>query len=195
MNSTNRALNRAMILVVGLLALGSAAVLLAVNVLPAFRRGWQGTAPKVLQQVETFLRQNGNGILIGLVALLAVLIVLLLVFVFRQGHGHTGRLITAAVTENGQTEVSARVAKDALERYLSERPEFVASHVSAYLVRQRPTLKISVTCRRGVSPRDAVTAVRKGVDALDLLLGTQVPALLQVSGGFRSRVAGSTRTQ
>jgi len=56
-------------------------------------------------------------------------------------------------------------------------------------------LKVSVTCRRGVSPREATRAVESTLAAFDDLLGLPVPVLIQISGGFRARVSSASRAQ
>jgi len=50
-----------------------------------------------------------------------------------------------------------------------------------------------VTCRRGTSPTEVVRIVEQALLALDELLGLRIPALLQISGGFRVRTSRTTR--
>lgn len=201
MNSTNRAANRLFILVIGLLLIVVGAAAAAAVLVPVVRDGWSDATGPVTDQVSTWLQQTALGdtgvswIMPAVLVLLVISVIVLVVFIARQGRGHTSVALTEPTSEHGTTVVEAAVAEHALEEAISARPEFVASHVSTYRVRRTPVLKISVTCRRGVSPRDAALIVEDAVRALDELLGRPLPALVQVSGGFRSRVTATTRLQ
>lgn len=201
MNNTNRAANRLLILVVGiaLAALGTAAILVVSA--PGVRSGWKASAPQVRDGLAGWIatgRPAGSTFdwwWLAILAVLVVVIILLLVFVFRQGHGHTGRLLTEAPTEHGRTVIESRVAEHAIQQALDDHPELVSSHVSTYLVRGTPVLKVSATARRGVSPKEIVDTVERALNSLEHLLGQAVPASIQVGGGFRSRVTKTTRLQ
>ena len=201
MNSTNRALNRLLLLVVGFLLVAVGAAAATVVLLPAVRDGWTSAADPVRSQVDNWLQATPLGttgvswIMPAVLVLIVLAVILLLAFSFRQGRGRTGTVVEEPVGEHGRTVVASKVAEQALEDALSARPEFVASHVSTYRVKRTPTLKVSVTCRRGVSPKDASDIVEGTLRALDALLGRELPALVQISGGFRARVSGSTRLQ
>jgi hypothetical protein len=201
MNNTNRVLNRTLIAIFGLLALLIGAALVAIGVLPAVRTGYRGSAPAVhgaitgwLKTIPPFDSGTSWGWILVL-ALLVLIVILLLVFIFRQGHGHHDTVFRENTTPAGTTIIDSDVAERTIQDDLDGRPEFVASRVSTYRVRGTPVLKISVTCRRGVSPRDVTTTIEKTLTALDALLGREVPALIQISGGFRARLSRSTRTQ
>ncbi|RFA12199.1 hypothetical protein B7R22_17380 [Subtercola boreus] len=199
MNSTNRGANRAVILLAGLLLLVVGLAGLAVGALPTVRSGFTDQAPGVLGTVTDALKATplaGTGhswLWIAAAAVAAVFIVLFVVFIARQGRGHTRELLAQTPTEHGRTVVDGSVAEQLLQDALSSRPELVGSHVSTYAVKGTSVLKVSVSCRRGVSPADAKDLVEEQLLALDALLGTSVPALIQVSGGFRVRTAGATR--
>ncbi|PPF73333.1 hypothetical protein [Pseudoclavibacter sp. Z016] len=201
MNSTNRGLNRLLIVAVGLvlLAVGTAAALGAW--LPGAKDTWTPISETVNTQVGIWLQQTPfpgtdfSWLMIAVVAVLVVGIILLLAFSLRQGQGRTGTLIHDRSSDTGRTVVDVSVARDALADALGERDEFLSTSVSAYSVKRAPMLKVSATCRRGVSPRDAMAIVEQNLEALDALLGQKVPVLLQLSGGFRAKVQQSTRLQ
>ena len=201
MNSTNRAANRLLIVVFGLitLAVGAGGILLGIT--GPVRSGWRTDAPDVSRQVsQTFDSAvipgtTASWLSVAGVAVIVVVIVLLLVFVFRQGHGHTGRLIRSEPGEHGGVAIDSAFAEQALQNSLDAKSELVASHVSTYDVRSTPVLKVAVTCRRGVSPKDVAESIDRSLDSLDGLLGQQAYAFVQISGGFRARVAKSTRLQ
>jgi len=199
MNNTNRGLNRTLIMVVGLVLLAAGALVLALSFVPAFGERWSDTAPQVSSSVsgvlvDTPLGDTGSSWLwIGVIVVLLVVAALLVAFIARQGRGHTRRLLTQPSTDNGSTVVESAVAEQLMTQSLADRPELVSSHVSTYRVRGASVLKISVTCRRGVSPTDVTTIINQRLRALDGLVGTEVPALIQISGGFRARTTKSTR--
>jgi len=200
MTNTNRGLNRLFIFVVGLIVfiLGLAAA--ALNLIPAILTGWENTAPTVLENINeahasTRLAAGVSWITVGVIAVLIMLVLLLLVFIFRQGHGRTGRLIRDDRTDHGVTVIDSAVAEEALQSVLNGRPELVSAHVSTFDVKGAPTLKVSVTARRGVSPREIATTVESAVHALDAMLGREIPTYLHISGGFRARTSSATRLQ
>lgn len=201
MNNTNRALNRVLIAVIGLLTLLVGAALVAIGTLPTIRAGYRSAGPVIhgnitgwLKTIPLFNTTTSWGWVLFL-ALLVLIVVLLLVFIFRQGHGHNDILLTEDTSEVGTTVIRSDVAERAIQDDLDGRSEFIASRVSTYQVRGTPVLKISVTCRRGVSPREVTTLIESMLFALDALIGREVPALIQISGGFRARLSRTTRTQ
>lgn len=201
MNNTNRVLNRILIAVIGLLTLLIGASLVAVATLPAIRDAYGSTAPGIHDAVTGWLKTmplfdtGSSWGWVFVLALLVLIVILLLVFIFRQGHGRQGILLTDETTQAGTTVIDSNVAEQAIQDDLDGRHEFVASRVSTYQVRGTPVLKISVTCRRGVSPRDVTTMIEKTLTAFDTMLGRQIPALIQISGGMRARLSRTTRTQ
>lgn len=201
MNTTNRGLNRAWIFLVGLVLIAVGLATALVGLLPAVTDGWRSTAPDVFSTVTGWLRSTPLGdtgtswLWIVFVVLLAIAVIVLLAFIFRQGHGRTTRLLTDSPTEHGTTVVDARVAEQLLQGALDKHAELVSTHVSTSLVRGESVLNISTTARRGVSPKDVTVMVEESLRALDALLGREIPALLQISGGFRARTTQATRLQ
>jgi len=201
MNSTNRAVNRLFVFVIGLVLLVVGSVAAAAVLIPAVRAGWKDATGPVTDQVSAWLQQTPLGdtgvswVMPALLVLAVIAIILSIVFIVRQGRGRTGVVVTEPTSEHGTTVIESALAEHALQDAIGSRAEFVASHVSTYRVKRTPVLKISVTCRRGVSPKDAATIVEDAVRALDELLGRRIPALVQISGGFRSRVTSTTRLQ
>ena len=201
MNSTNRAANRLLILVVGLLLLVVGAAAAAAVLIPVVRDTWKDATGQVATQVSAWLQQTPLGdtgvswIMPALLVLAVIAVVVLIAFIVRQGRGRTGTTLRERTSEHGTTVVESAVAEQALQDAIDGRSEFVASHVRTYRVKSTPVLKISVTCRRGVSPKDAALIVEEAVRSLDVLLGRPLPALVQISGGFRARVSSTTRLQ
>ncbi|QYF73261.1 hypothetical protein [Cryobacterium sp. PAMC25264] len=199
MNGTNRLLNRALVLVIGLLAVALGAAAVALVAVPDFMRAWARTAPDVTAGLTELLAGTAVGDTgaswVPFAALLIAVLVTagLVLFIARQGRGHTERLIEADPTADGATIVDAAVAEEMLTAALHDRPEFRAVTVSTYPVHGSPVLKISATVRRGVSPRDAITVIETAVHGLDTVLGAEVPVLVRLGGGLQSRLTGRAR--
>jgi hypothetical protein len=204
MNNTNRALNRIGILILGLLLLVVGAAVATAAAIPAWLEAWFTGSRGVQDRTDdlladTALADSGQSWLLVVLALVCTIgIVLLVVSVIRQGHGHTRALVHDTVeptdtTSGGTVTVDGRVAEQAIQQALAGHPGLVSSSVSTYLVRKTPTLAITTTVRRGVSPRDVREFVEEKVAALDALLGREVPVVIQINSGLASRVSRPAR--
>ena len=199
MNNTNRALNRSVVFVAGLGLLALAALLGLLATQPTVQDAWSTVADTVRTTIAGWLQAtplpgtDRSWLWILALALLTAVVGLLIGFILRQGRGHSRRLISEQTTDWGNTQVDAAVAEQALQHDLGERPEFLSTRISTYRVARDAVLKISVTCRRGTSPTDVVSIVEQALHGLDELLGLRIPALLQISGGFRVRTSRTTR--
>ena len=197
MNTTNRTANRLLLLIVGLLLLaaGAAAALLAL--LAGFGAAWT----QWFRTTATALPAWATAVVVGKVGWIAiatavvalVLGVLLVVFIVRQGRGHTAEVLDRRASSTGRTRIDLAVPRVLLADHLAENPDVIAARITAYAVRGTPTLKISVRARRGVSPAALSRQVIEALEALDSVLGEQLPAYVQISGGFRARASGRAR--
>jgi hypothetical protein len=199
MNNTNRVLNRSFVLLIGLLALALGAVAVALVAVPGFLQAWSRTAPDVTAGLTDLLARTevadsgASWVPLAGLAVAAVLVLLLIGFIARQGHGHTGRLIEAAPGADGGTIVDAALAEQLLTDALQGHAEFATVTVSTYRVHGAPVLTVSAGVRRGVSARDALTVIERAVHGLDRTLGAQVPVLVRLGGGLRGRLTGRAR--
>jgi hypothetical protein len=196
MNTTNRALNRLFIVVVGLLLIvaGAAAILLAAA--PAVTEQWKRIATGLVQDPAPWVADPSIGraslLVIGIAVVALVLILLLLAFIVRQGHG---RSAAALQHHDGttSTRIDLAVPRALLEEHLSRRDELVGLRITAYEVRGTPMLKITARCRRGVSPAVVADLIGRSIEDLEQIIGTDVPAFVQLTGGFRA--GSSSRPQ
>lgn len=204
MNNTNRALNRILILVTGVIFLAVAAVLALLATQASAQSAFDTGAATIRTTVTQWLQATPLTVTVPggvphswlwlvAIAVLVVIIIALLSIIVRQGRGHTGQLISEQTTDWGSTRVDSAVAEQSLHHALAAHTEFLSARVSTYRVARSAVLKISVTCRRGTNPADAVRVVEHNLRALDDLLGRSIPALVQVSGGFRVRTARTSR--
>lgn len=200
MNSTNRALNRLVIAVAGLLALVVGIALAGLATVPAIRDWYHQVAPPLQDNLSGWWRplpllETGTSwYWVFALVLLALVVGLFLWFIFRQGHGRQNTLLREQPTSASTTIIDAVVAEKAIQNALEHQPAIIASSVSTYQVHGTPVLKISAICRRGVSPREMTTTIEHILTAFDHTLGQEIPVFIQLSGGFRARHSRSTRT-
>jgi hypothetical protein len=188
MNSTNRGLNRFFILVVGLLLIVAGGIAIVIAAVPAVSSQWRSTARSLASGAQPWVADPSIGkaslLVLGIALVALVLIVLLLAFVGRQGHGRSA----AALRQHDgalSTRVDLAIPKALLEDHLGDRDELTGLRISAYEVRGTPMLKITARCRRGVSPAEVSTLIGRAVDDLEQIIGTDVPTFVQLTGGFR----------
>ena len=199
MNNTNRALNRTVVFLAGLVLLAVAVLLSATTTQNALRDTWKSVTDSARTTIAGWLQATPLGgtahswLWIVALTLMLAAVGLLLSFILRQGGGHSRNLISEQTTDWDTTLVDSSVIEQSLHQALTEYSEFLSTRVSTYRVARQAVLKVSVTCRRGTSPTDVVRIVERSLSALDDLLGLRIPALLQISGGFRTRASRTTR--
>jgi hypothetical protein len=215
MNNTNRALNRLGIALFGLVLLVAGAAIAVVAAMPDLLRTVQHSAADIdrtssdafadtpLTGVGSSAADTGRSwILLIVIAVAVVLIVLLLIAIFRQGHGRTGRLVSKTSdagsgsskdADSGRIIVDSAVAEKSITTALKHYPGIASAGVTTYSVKGVPTLSISVSARRGVSPRDIRDHVHAVVERWDQTLGETTPVLLRINGGFVSRTSKAVR--
>ena len=212
MNNTNRVLNRLVILLLGLLLLVVGGSVAAASAFPETVAAWitgagfgglvggalRG-ASDLARQLDTALSAGSSGLLAA-AGVAALLIVLLLWFITRQGHGQAATLLTrgggAAADDTGAggaVIVSSSLAARSITQALAQYSGVTRVGVSAFRVRGSTALKIAVSARRGVSPRDIRDHVDTIVERFDEMLGADVPVFISITGGFASRRAKATR--
>ena len=202
MNATNRGLNRAFILVVGLLLLGIGALVAAAAAIPEWLAAWSEGSARVSESLGQAIASAPLGFsahswILAAGAGLAVLVaVVLVIFVLRQGRGHT-RTVLRRSGGDGEIAVDAGVAHSSIEGALREHPGVASVSVSSYRVRgaQSAAVKIDVGVRRGVSPADIREAADAVVADWDALLGESLPVLITVNAGLATRLARPTSLQ
>jgi hypothetical protein len=199
MNDTNRALNRIVVFVVGLVLL-LAGVAVAVGALwPDVQQTVSDGASDASGQVTDALSGGQVWILWVTAAACLVLALLLVAFIVRQGGGRTSTLIDLSESDGsrspsgGHVVIDAKVAANVLEEALSGTPGVLAADVVAFRVKGENVLRVTVDARRGASPVELRRAVDEAVSRWDDLLGTVTPVVVQINGGLRTQMSGATR--
>jgi hypothetical protein len=199
MTSTNRALNRLLVILVGLVLLVAGAAVAVGAVLPDVRSAVAGAASDAKGPAGDALSGGQPWILWVVAAASLVLILVLAWFALRQGHGRTGTLLRRAPGDGadsptgGSLVVDAKVAEQMLEEALGHDSSIVSIDVTAFEVKRETVLRITAVARRGVSPVVVRRSVDDAVARWDRVLGTEVPVVVQITGGLRSSMSSETR--
>ncbi|KRC47355.1 hypothetical protein ASE16_18840 [Leifsonia sp. Root227] len=198
MNNTNRALNRTVLAIAGLVSLAIGASIVWMLVDPNARTIWRSTGGTVTSWADdVFGRPLWAGTTLSLAAVIAlvvalVLVVLLIAFASRQGGGSTGTVLRAR-SDDGEISIDTAIPSALLAERLADVPGVATLTVSAYRVRRQSTLKLTVNCRRGAAPRTVVDAIDDAVVRLEGALGARPIVYAQLTGGFRSRIHSPIR--
>ncbi|WP_213816958.1 hypothetical protein [Glaciihabitans sp. dw_435] len=204
MNNTNRALNRLGIALLGVVLLVLGAGVAVAAAVPSLFSGWadaSGTTRRWIGEQLAATRISGtphSWILVGVGVLALVVLVLLVAFALRQGKGRSRELVredsSDGGTARGTAVVQSAVAEQIIGAALADDPRIVASSVSTYRVQGVNVLKVSVSARRGASPRDIRSTIDAVVAHWDALLGRELPVLITINSGWATRFAKETRT-
>jgi len=200
MNATNRALNRAFILIVGLVLLGVGSLAAVAAATPDGLAAWTEGSARVTDSLGAAVASAplafsaSSWILVAGAGVAVLIAVLLAVFVLRQGRGHT-RTVLRHAGDGGEIAVDSDVVHSSIERALREHPGVASVSVSSYRVRGTGAVKIDIGVRRGVSPADVRDAADAVVADWDALLGESLPVLITINAGLATRLARPTSLQ
>jgi hypothetical protein len=206
MNGTPRGLNRFLLTLLGLILLGSGigAVLLAAA--PAAARWWQGWAGAQVAAVERYadhsrlLMTSQSWIWLAAAAIFLLVVILMMAWIANQGKGRANILHDYAGNADddgaaGSVRLSCAVAEQALKSALLERTDLFGVSVTSYDFRKQTALRVRVLPRPGVAPHEIAAEITDLVAALDELLGLEVPVLLSIGSGARSRFTKAERVR
>ena len=198
MNGTHRGLNRTLLGVCGLvlIGLGGLAVLAGVN--QDFAKSWTRTGTELWTRVRDQLAaaripgQDLSWWTIATLGLALLAVILLVCWIASQGGGRTNQLARHD-GDAGTTTVDAAVAGQAVKAALAGNLQVLATTVQSWRVKGRNGLKISLQARKGASPRELTAVLDELVKGLDVLLGEEIPVLIRIKAGARSRFARTER--
>ncbi len=206
MNGTPRGLNRFLLGLAGLLLLALGAALAGLSLLPAVALWWQEwSGPQVGRLSALAARTRlapGGGSWIWLVvaACLLALVIFMVAWVANQGKGRTNILFQREGSAHddgaaGNVVLSCAVAEQSLKAALLERGDLLGVSVTSYDFRGQAAVRVRVQPRQGVAPHWIAADIGFLVDALDALLGVQVPVLVSIGSGARSRFTKAERVR
>ncbi|MEV7663846.1 hypothetical protein [Paenarthrobacter sp. NPDC089316] len=201
MRNTNRALNRILLAVIGLVLLGAGAAFIAAGTSPGAAGRWASIG----SSVRDHLRQLAGTAplpepvrswwLVAGIAVLLVGAVLGAAWLASQGGGKTPRLAQRSEGSAGRTVVDAGLVSAAVKEALSGNPDVLATSVSAWESRRGTALRLRLEARKGASPKDIGDTVEHLLQEVDHWLGHPMPVLVRITSGPRTQVSGSRRTR
>ena len=206
MNGTPRALNRFLLSLVGLLLLLAGIGLTVLAAVPAAARRWQdfsGAQVAWLRSYENrsrLLVTSESWIWLAAAAFFLLVVVLMISWSANQGKGRASTLVDYQGNADddgadGAVKLSCAVAENALKNALLERTDIFGVSATSYDFRKETGLKVRVFPRQGIAPQNVAEDVVELVEALDGLLGIEVPVLLSIGTGARSRFTKAERVR
>ena len=201
MSQTNRALNRILLALLGLVLLAAGGLTTAAGLVPEVATAWTATAGSGLDRsgelLSTALLPGAahSWWAVAAVAGLVLAAALSITWLASQGGGRTPRLLTERDGDRGNTVVDTGLVAACVSESLAGNRLVLASSVSAWGVQGRTGLRLRLEARKGASPREIADTAEELVLGLDRLLGHPVPVLVRITSGPRSRVAGTDRAR
>ncbi|MDR6200247.1 hypothetical protein QE374_002156 [Microbacterium sp. SORGH_AS428] len=202
MNTTRRGLNRALVLLVGLIALASGAMVVWASLSADAHRLWEQTLTMGAEAVDAAHAATlvGAGPVswagMGAVAGAVILIVLLLTPVALLAHRRSRTVLRSAEADAapGRVVVREGFASDAVTASLARRADILSTRVVADDVRNAPVLHVAVTPHPQASPREIADHVATVGARLDTLLDRPTRTYISLHAGLRARLASDRRT-
>lgn len=198
MNGTRRGLNRALLALVGLLLIAAGALAVLAGSSQEFAKAWTRTGTEFWARIQEQLAaakitgQETSWWTVAVMGVLVVAAILLVCWILSQGGGRTNQLARDD-GDAGTTTVETAVASQAIKAALAGNKQVLASTVQTWRLKGGSGLKISLQARKGASPRELTAALDELVNGLDALLGDEIPVLIRIKAGTRSRFARTER--
>jgi hypothetical protein len=201
MNGTNRALNRLILIVVGLILVAFGGGILLVYAWPAAAGSWHAASAAGEGRLRAAIHATMIGdtriswVTAGILVAIVLLIALLIVTFARLGGGRTRSLIRTQDrdSDRGRITIDSAFASDALVERLDQRDDLLASQISVATVRNAPMMHVRITPRQNTSPRDVADDVDRLLGNLAVLTDTDIPTYLSIHAGLRARLARDQR--
>ncbi|MDQ0729662.1 hypothetical protein [Arthrobacter sp. B1I2] len=203
MNSTPALLNRILLTVLGLFLLGAGVLLVLLATVTPVGSWWHTWSAGVWDGINRLFdstrfpgRPESWLWIVAALALLA-LMGLMVAWIAQQGKGKSNLL--AAEYDPGDTpgdiRIGGGVAEQALRQALEGRPDLAGSSVATYDVKGSPALKVRLQPRQGVAPHLLAAEVSGLLDALQSVVGKEIPVLIHIGAGARTRFSRAERVR
>ncbi|TWD48721.1 hypothetical protein FB478_10859 [Arthrobacter sp. AG367] len=203
MNSTPALLNRILLTLLGLILLGAGVLLLLLAAVPPVASWWQSWSAGVwsginrLFDATRFPGRPESWLWIVVALALLALMGLMVAWIAQQGKGRSNLL--AAEYDPGDTPGDVRigggVAEQALRHALEGRPDLAGATVTTYDVKGSPALKVRLLPRQGVAPHLLAVEVAGLLDAMEAVVGKEIPVLIHIGAGARTRFSRAERVR
>lgn len=201
MNNTNRALNRTLLLIIGLLFLGLGAVGIAIMSWPTATDIWTSAGENARSWLDQAIAATAiaggslSWIGIGAVAAILVVVVLLIVALTSISGRRSKTAFRSSGAQNplGRVTVTESFVSDAVKNSLAGRAEILSSQVTANDIRRQPVLHVAVTPRQNTDPRELIDHIDKLLTNLATLTGRESATFVSIHTGLRARLAQDQR--
>lgn len=198
MNGTPRGFNRFMLTLLGLILAIAGVGLTVLAASPAAARWWQAWAGAQVDWLSAYADNTRlivtyeSWIWLAGAAFFLIVIIVMISWIANQGKGRANILFDKEGSADddgaeGAVKLTCAVAEQALKSALLERSDLFGVSVTSYDFQGRTSLRVRVLPRQGVAPQEIAAEIAKLVTALDELLGLEVPVLLSIGSGARSR--------
>lgn len=203
MNGTPRAVNRLLLIVIGLVFAAVGLHLVLVETVSAYAASAQrtldgfGSSAQSLLNATTLPGQKDSWLWIGATALMIVLVLLMLWWIAAQGKGKTGTFAREYQEEGlrGIVELTGAVPEQAIKAALAGRTDIVGVSVSTWTCDGDAGLRIKVMPRQGAAPRRIAEDLDQLAAELQQALGRGGPVVIHLAGGARSRMSRAERAR
>ncbi|MGN7948706.1 hypothetical protein ACTJKH_08170 [Microbacterium sp. 22215] len=201
MNNTNRALNRTLLLIIGLLFLALGALGIAIMSWPTATDIWTSAGKDARswldQAIAATAIAGGSLSWIGIGAVAAILVVIVLLILALTSiagrRSKTAFRSTGAENPLGRVTVTESFVSDAVKNSLATRDEILSAQVTANDIRNTPVLHVAVTPRQNTDPREVVDHIDRLLTNLATLTGRDTETYVSIHTGLRARLAHDQR--
>jgi len=199
-NSTNRILNRAVLLIGGVLfaAVGLVALLWVwrpATVEPALAVVERSLDDALHGQTAAVFGSDIPVVLLAASAAALILAVALIIFVFARGRGGVHE-VARIRADDGRTDVDRNVVDAVLSGALTARPDVLSARTGVFRVKGVRTVRLAVTVRQGASLGDVLAAAERVIRDWDSLLGGETPILIHLTDrGWLGRYRSAARVR
>lgn len=201
MNNTNRALNRTLLLIIGLLFLALGALGIAIMSWPTATDIWTSAGKDARswldQAIAATAIAGGSLSWIGIGAVAAILVVIVLLILALTSiagrRSKTAFRSTGAQNPLGRVTVTESFVSDAVKNSLATRDEILSAQVTANDIRNTPVLHVAVTPRQNTDPREVVDHIDRLLTNLATLTGRDTETYVSIHTGLRARLAHDQR--
>nr|WP_217509512.1 hypothetical protein [Pseudarthrobacter sp. C4D7] len=196
-------LNRVLLTVLGLILLGTGLLLVLVAAVPSvgpWWRSWSAGAWDAASRLFDSTRFPGrpeSWLWIVVAVTLLALMGLMVAWIAQQGKGRSNLVASEydPGTIPGDVRIGGGVAEHALRQALEGRPDLAGATVTTYEVKGSPALKVRLLPRPGVAPHLLAAEVSGLLDALESVVGREIPVLIHIGAGARTRFSRAERVR
>lgn len=203
MNSTPALLNRILLTLLGLILVGSGLLLVLLATVPAVASWWHSWSAASwggidrLFDATRFPGRPESWLWIVAALVLLALMGLMVAWIAQQGKGRSNLLAEEYDPGDtpGDVRIGGGVAEQALRHALEGRPDLAGATVATYDVKGSPALKVRLLPRQGVAPHLLAAEVSELLAALESVVGKEIPVLVHIGAGARTRFGRAERVR